>query len=343
VHGVRDNEPGAGEAMKIAATALIRMGAFPVARLALERAHKLQPDQYEVAVMLAELNLDLGNGQRGIELLETAVQLRPGDFRPWLTMAKACHDLGESDKAIQAYQEVLRQRPAHRAALIELIETFVRSGQSDRAGPWVNKAIGQYPGDPVVLGLAAHSAFDANRLDESIALASRALERDPQNAHALMARARARVARAQWQGALPDAERAAAVADDVSALQLLWLIEKRLGMSQRAAATVARRSRVQQRTDLMTELTGKIAQDPDNPQHPWRMGVLAMESGQALLARRCFEAALALDPNHQAARESLAALRGSHPAVFGKPDQQPVLEDVAGNSAVGRRGRREGH
>jgi len=342
VHDFRDEEPGAVEAVTVAATALIRMKEYRLARLALERSFKLKPDQYEVAVTLAELNLDLGNGTRGLELLETAVRLRPRDVRVWHTLAKVCHDLGEFTKAIQAYQEVLRQNPDHRAALVELIETLVLSGQSDRSESWVPEALHKYPDDPVVLGLAARCAFDANRLDEAVALAGRALLHDPRNRHAVLARARALVARGQWKEALLDAEQAVAVAgDDAGALQLLWMIENHLGMNQRAAATGIRRAEVKQRERLMNELTEKIAQDPENPQLPWRMGVLFLESGQALLARRCFQAALALDPNYQAARESLAALRTSHSETDERADQKPVLRDAGTTPAVGRPGRRE--
>jgi tetratricopeptide (TPR) repeat protein len=334
VADVRDDAQGAADAIKVAATALIGMREYRGARLALERALKLQPDQHVMLVTLAELNLDLGNGQRGAELLEKATRLRPDDYRIWLTLAKAHHDLDNFPEAIRAYQEVLRLRPDHRNATIELIETLITNGQSDLAAPWINQSLGQYPDDAVVLGLAAHGAFDAKRLDESIALAGRALQRDPDNVQALLARARSRVARTQWRDALPDAERAAAIADNASALQLLWSIEKRLGLDERAAATAARRAQFGERDRLMTELTKKIAQDPDNPQNPWKMGKLALESGQALLARGCFEAALRLDPNYQPARESLASLRAAQPDPSPNPGGGPLQRYTGQRAAL---------
>ena len=95
VHDVRDEEPGAGEAVAVAALALIRLGEFRAARLGLERAIKLQPDQFEAAVTLAELNLDLGNGERGVEVLKMAARLRPREFGVWLTMGRALSDLND--------------------------------------------------------------------------------------------------------------------------------------------------------------------------------------------------------------------------------------------------------
>jgi len=217
----------------------------------------------------------------------------------------------------------LRQKPRHRTALVAFLETLVYSGKSDRSGSWMSEALHLFPDDPEVLGLAARCAFDAHRLDEAIALGGRALNSDPGNRHALVARARAYAAGGRWRDALPDAERVAAVAhDDPEALQLLGVIENHLGMNQRAAATLARRVQVDKRASDMTELTEKIAQDPDNAEHPWKMGVLALESGQALLARRCFEAAMSLAPDYEPARQSLAELRRSHPEAFAEPQER---------------------
>jgi len=89
VQDVRDEEPGAGEAVAVTAQALIRMGEYRIARLALERALKLQPNHVEAAVTLAKLNLDLGNGGRAAEVQKTATQLRPGDEQIWLATCRS--------------------------------------------------------------------------------------------------------------------------------------------------------------------------------------------------------------------------------------------------------------
>ena len=64
------------------------------------------------------------------------------------------------------------------------------------------------------------------------------------------------------------------------------------------------------------------------------MGQAAAEGGSFLLARRCFEAALALDPNYQPAREGLAAL----PAAFrDEPSHshRPTSEGLSSEKPVG--------
>jgi tetratricopeptide (TPR) repeat protein len=317
---VRDESPEAGEAMTVAGLALIRMGEHRAARLALERAIKLQPNQFEAAVTLGELNLDLGNGPRGVEAFEMAARLRPRAARVWLALARALHDLGDDDRTIQAYEKVLELSPSHREALLELIGTAIASGQSDLAERWVTKARQRYPDDPAVLGLAARWAVDVNHLDEAIRLANQALARDPGNVPALVARAKSHLAGSRWTEALLDAERAAAAApNDVGILQLLMIIQHRAGLTERSAATRVKLHQVRERLAIMDTLADEIARRPDDPELPWKLGKLAWEGGQTQLASSCFEAATALDPNFQPARESLAALRASHPELAQGP------------------------
>jgi tetratricopeptide (TPR) repeat protein len=245
-----------------------------------------------------------------------AARLRPRDHRVWLALGRVLSARLDFHRAIPAYEKVLDLKRDHRAALIELIEALVDGGQSDRAAPWVTRALQEYPDDPAVLGWAARAAFDADRLSDALALADRALQRDPQNVSALLTRARSRVALSNWKDALPDAESAAAATPyDAGALQLLGIIEERLGLTQRAAATRLKGNRVQERMRLLGQLAEQIAHSPEDPQFLWRMGQVASELGGHLRASRCFEAALALDPNFQPARDSLMALRASHPEL----------------------------
>jgi tetratricopeptide (TPR) repeat protein len=344
VHDVRDNEPGAGEAMAVAGTALIRMNQFRLARLALDRALNLRPDDWAVAATLGQLNIDLGNGQGGAEVLEKAIRLRPRDARLRLTLAKVYRDLGDFLRASEAYQQVLRQWPGHRTALTELLQNFLMSGQSHLAEPWLSEALRRYPDDPEILGIAAVCAIDANRPDDALALAGRSLSRDSRNGRALIARARARVASGQWNEALLDAEQVASASrDDPTVLQLLGAIERHLGLDDRAAATLARRLEVLKRGDQISKLTEKIALEPDAPVHPWKIGLLALESGEARLARRCFEAALALDNSYKPARQSLDGLKTSHPEAFVHAEAPAVGPGSRSSLAVEGAGRGEGH
>jgi tetratricopeptide (TPR) repeat protein len=329
---VRDEAAGSGEAMTVAGFALIRLGQYQGARLALERALKIEPNQFDAATTLAELNFGLGNGPRGIEVLQLAARIRPQEFRLWLTMGKVLFDLGDFTKAIQAYEKALGLNPDDREATVGLIRCLIATDVSDQAEPWMKKALEKYPDDPQVLGFAARSAFDANRLVEAIEFADRALARDPKNLEALLARARARVVQAQWEQALPDAERArAAQPNDLGSLQLLQKIQTKLGLTERAALTQAERVRGQDRIELMNRLNKEINLHPEDPSLVWTMGKTAWEGGSFLLASRCFEAALALDPNFQQARASLTALRAAQPDLVRSPGRSTLFLPEVGS------------
>jgi tetratricopeptide (TPR) repeat protein len=320
VGDVRDEAPGSGEAMAIAGLSLLRLGHYRGARLALERALHLQPEQFDAAMTLAQLNLALGNGQRGVEVLREAARLRPDAFRVWLTIARALHDRGDLEGAVEAYEKALALDLNHRGALIGLIGTLLVGPLPERADPWARRALEKYPDDPAILGLAARAASDAGRGDEAQRLADRALEREPRNLHALLARAAVRVDREEWDRARTDAELAASVApNDLSPLRLLLRIETKLGQAERLAATLRRRKRVQDRLRLMNQVAEDLSRRPDDPELPWKMGRAAEESGMFLMAGRCFEAALALDPKFRPALASLAALRAAHPELTQAP------------------------
>ena len=334
VSAIRDEAPGAGEAMTVAGLALLQYREYRGARLALERALKLQPDQLDATKTLAALDLMLGNGMSGVKLLRKAARLDPRDANIWLTMGKVYHDLGEPGDAAHAFEEALKRDPKDREALFKLITELLNINRPDEATPWLTEALRRFPDDPTLVGLAARHARDTGRKDEALALATRALGVDPDNLNALLVRARARVTSGHPEQALGDLEHAVAVhPSDLGAMQLLAQVEAQLGLTERSRATIERSRRASERMVLMAQLTQQIARRPDDADLRWRMGQAAVEGGSFLLASQCFKAALALDPNYQPARESLTALPASfrdepspsrHLAREGLSPEEPV-------------------
>lgn len=323
---VRDEAPGAGEAMTVAGLALLQLRNFQGARLALERAIKLRPDQADATKTLASLHLMLGNGVRGSELLRAAAQLDPEDVKVWLSLGKVSHDLGEPAEAAAAFKEVLKRDPGNREAVVGRVTDLLNGNRPDEATSLLTEALRRRPDDPALLGLAARHARDMGRADEAVELASRALITDPVNVHALLVRARVRLASGHPEQALVDAERGAAThPNDLGALQLLAQVESRLGMTERASATMERHRRANARTVLIGRLTEQIARNPDDPEPRCRLGQAAVEGGAYVLAGRCFQAALDLNPNYQPARDALIALQAAQPdaaSAAARPDAQ---------------------
>ncbi len=129
------------------------MGEYRTARMALERALKFRPDQFEAAVTLGELNLDLGNTRRGAEVLEMAARLRPREFGVWRLLGHALNDTNDHAGAEQAYQKALEVRPNDRDVLTALITVLVKSGQSDRRLALDQPGVRAPPRRPAGIGL----------------------------------------------------------------------------------------------------------------------------------------------------------------------------------------------
>jgi tetratricopeptide (TPR) repeat protein len=312
--------------MTIAGLSMARLGRYTGARLALERALKLQPDQFDAARVLGELDMRIGNGAGAAHALAIAARLHPDDFRLWLTLGNVHHDLGDAGNAIRAYRKASELKPDDREALIGLIRDLLNLFQLDPAERALDHALKAYPDDPVFLGMKARQLCDAGRFDEAIAWADRALAKDANDHGALLARGRGQIALSRDLQAVVDLERLVSVSpNEVEAFSLIMQAETRLGRPERVSAARQRRLDAQTRVQLMGELTRLMELHPDDPELRCRYGRAALEGGATLLAARCFEAALALNPGHQEARASLEALRAG---------QQTPAATAAGVGAV---------
>jgi len=313
VSHIRDDAPGAAEAMAIAGEALIHYQRFPAARGALERAIALDRNQAKAARMLAAVYLASGDGPRGVAMLQHVANLEPEDYRPWLTMGRAHLDLGEFGQAADAFEEAVQRdppEPDRRTATIGRIRALLLAHQPEVLDDPIAEALERYPNNGELLALAARQARDLGRTEEALDFAERALAIQPSNADALLVRAMIRNERGNLEGALADLDRAAFnKPHDPGLLQLKAQIEARLGLDEQSARTLERRKEVAERLELMDELTEEITHNPDDPEPRWRLGRAALEAGMLTLASQAFQAALGIDPEFEPAREDLERVR----------------------------------
>ena len=96
--------------------------------------------------------------------------------------------------------------------------------------------------------------------------------------------------------------------NDLEALDLLSSIQTALGLKDQAGETLIRRRQVEQRTALISELTHQISRSPADPEPRWRLGDAAARAGIRPLAVQSYQAALALAPNCERARQGLLEL-----------------------------------
>jgi tetratricopeptide (TPR) repeat protein len=332
VQSIRDDGPGAGEAMTVAGLALMQFDQPKYARMTLERALMLQPKQLDATKALAQLYLKYGNGLQGVALLQRAADLDPNDFEVRELMGRVYHDVGDPEKAAEAFDQALKLRPNEKELRISLIADLLNSNQPDRATPHVEAALKDSPDDARVLGLAAQHARDLGQAAKSKSLADQALERDPDNFTALQVRAQVKLGEGHAEEALADQEHAVKVnPNDLSALQRLALVENQLGLKERARQTMERHRKTLERATMLEQLTQDITMRPDDPEPRYQQGRLAAEGGLTVLAERCFRAALDLDPSYAPALQGLNELKSqasgsdtSAPGPLSAPEPVPA-------------------
>lgn len=318
---VRDEGPGAGEAMAVAGLALVELNQMKDARLALERALKLQPRQPRAAKVLAAVYLSQGDGTRGLHWLEHAAKLDPRDARPWMAMGKVYHDLGEIDKSADAYTKAVERTPQDLEARVALAGELLEANRAEEAGPVIEAGLAQAPDEPRLLGLAARHAYAISDLETARARSRRALEIDPDGFDARIVRAQIARQELRPADALPDLLRAVELKpDDLGALQALAQIQAQLGDREASARTAGRHRGAQQRALKMDQLTREITARPDDPAPRVALGEVALEGRLYELALQCFRAALDLDPEHPTARRSLETLLAEHPDLAAPAD-----------------------
>lgn len=312
---IRDQDPGAAEALTLLGQAYLLSHQRAAARRTLERALRLKPDQADALKMLAALYLTYSDAARAIKLLDQAAQLDPHDFRPWYALGKAHAGQGGLDQAIRSYEGALSRDPPpaeRREIELGLAKTLLDAGRAEDAGPILTAARRDLPTDPRLLGLAARQARETGEADRALTLADQTLSIDPDNLDALLTRARSHQLAGRPAQALLDLDQAAALAPaDLGTLQLKLQVESQLGRSDRTAETSRQINQVRERQRWVRHLASEISRLPDDPGPRWKLGQVAVAAGQPVLAAQCFQAALDLDPTCQPARAGLARLAGS--------------------------------
>ena len=309
VSGIREGSPNEAEALTIRGLAEAELEEVGPARLSLERAWQLRPNP-TAARVLAAIYLSAYENERGLQMLLNASRLDPSDFRPWYAMGELVYlRLRRYERAIEAFHEALKRRPGHVESQIGLADALLKVHRPEEAEPVLNGVLPARPDDTKVLRLAAELALELGREQDAERHLDRTLALDPDHREALLLHARLQVHRGHPPEALAEAQRAAALEpNDVAALNLLSSIQSTLGLKDQAARTLARRREVERRNERIEGLMQEILERPNDPEPRCRLGQTAREAGLRPLAIQSYQAALALAPDCQPARQGLIEL-----------------------------------
>ncbi|MDA8017430.1 MAG: tetratricopeptide repeat protein [Thermoanaerobaculia bacterium] len=120
------------------------------------RAHVAEnPDDLEAVRMLADLNYDIANWGRAVELYRSYLDQRPEDVDVATDLGAALRHLGQPEEALALFDQVRVQRPDHWQSLYNQILVLAFDlGRLDDAWERVQELQELQPGNPDVIRLA---------------------------------------------------------------------------------------------------------------------------------------------------------------------------------------------
>jgi tetratricopeptide (TPR) repeat protein len=133
------------------------------------------PEQATLHGMLAEIDLQEGGTERGLEFARRARELDPDQFAYRITEARLLRRLGRLDDSLAALTAIdeytrLTSVPVLRDVLI----TLQALGQHDRAAEFASRAAEAAPTDAQIVMMAADAMDAAGRIEDAIKFATRA-------------------------------------------------------------------------------------------------------------------------------------------------------------------------
>lgn len=327
IASVPEEGPWKADLLAVKGMALAGLGEVEPSRQALEQSVALKPDHPMVDKVLAAIYFSRSEHLKGIEYLEKAAKLSPGDYRPWYAIGEALVRMRQTEEAARAFRYALERRRDHLDSRIGLASILVGTKPPEESTQLLADLLRDRPDHPKVQLLAAWHARAQGRAAEAFEHADKAVALDPDMVEAVLLRAQLNHAAGRRGPALADAERAAELdPNNLPALNLLAQLQAASGKTEESRATLARRRQTLERSERITKLNAQIEERPRDPEPRWRLGQVAAESGLNHLAAQSFQAALAIDPKCQPARDGLARLGTLAPRPDpGLPAASPLL------------------
>ena len=295
--------------LTLSGQALERLGRPADAIRLLEAALATDPDAVNAHRLLAVCYDQLGLIHHSLASWELVAKLAPDDPRPHREIASLHKDFEHYTEAIDAYRESLRRDPAQSGVdevREELAECEIKQRDYAAALATLEKCVAT----PHRLTLQAECHFSFGRVAEARRLLDQALQKSPQALDALLLQGTIAVEAGQLTEAIQALSRAVAAhpKDYIARFKLSQTLirngEREAGAEHAAIAAEIKRLR-----DEFTKLHEQAANDPDDDVVRFQLGETALRLDMPGLAENWFRMALALNPQHAAARDALARLR----------------------------------
>jgi Flp pilus assembly protein TadD len=268
-----------------------------------------RPDDAEARRWLAAAAYDLGDRVTALTALHAVTRLQPDDPRAWRTLALLYKEDAAFEDARPAYQTTLKLDPGQPLVRLELAETLIALGDYRGAERQLSLCKGQVPeGERVSLLVQCRRILGDP--EEVRSLLDAALSASPAHPRLLGERAQSDFARGRYREAVEQFDRAlAAEPSNAKWLYQRGLALRKLGRAAESDRDLARASGLNRDLARLSQLDEEASRKPNDPEVRYQLGRLCVRLGKPEMAVSWFQAALACDPRHAAARAGLNSLR----------------------------------
>ena len=122
-----EQTPHDAEALFLAGAVFGQLGKFAAAEGVLKDALVLAPDHPVLNYNLGVARFQQRHFQQAVEPLSRSVQLDPNQFEVWLLLGQACEASGSVESAIDAYKHAVSLQPSSENALHALGSIFLKA------------------------------------------------------------------------------------------------------------------------------------------------------------------------------------------------------------------------
>lgn len=219
-----------------------------------------------------------------------ALELEPDYFDAQVKLGSSLRELGRLDEATQLLRQCHKDQPNDPAAVLLLAQCESESGDVPAARSLLEGLLGEYPDLPAAQIELGKIELEDGEFEQAANLLRRAVKLEPQND---------------------------------SALYNLATALKRLDRNEEAAESLARWSEIQESRRRLRDLLDRIEADPTDIEAHAQASAVCLDLGDPQQAARHLTAALARDPSHATARETLNRLKEHLPDFVATP--RPTL------------------
>jgi tetratricopeptide (TPR) repeat protein len=250
---------------------------------------RLDPKNHDAAVQFAQIAIYAGELEEALKRADAVIAEDPKNEKAWLVKGQAHDALKQPAEALNAFQKAAEAAPESEAALLVLANYHRRNGDRATAGAQFEAAAKKVPTTSTMLALASFYSEDRTRDADAEAAYRKALElakpEEVAGAYALLGNFL--FARDRFDDGVAVIEKGIEQAQDP--LDLIYAL----------ARMYRAKGDIQKADEMMERATQK---SPDSVR-PW----LALSSyrgsqGDTQGSLAAVEKALAIDPNHEAAR-----------------------------------------